>query len=608
MKTTLIGLAVVGGLAACAGAAVPDFYDAFEAYGNGLTFTSPTNGWQASDTAAYVTNGGGYAGNAVFMGQAVALSNTLAADPGLIVWTDLRVKPALGRDQVNPSTNTSSFHAYFNYYGYLTVAGPTGWTVYSNDVWGAAIPPATNGYVRLSLWQNFSTSTQAVFLNERLIAQDLRFVGNPAAYSNLVVLNLKNSCWLDNVRVTTNFSSVGLSSNLNGDAMADALELQAYGYAMRTFHVVSTAQPGLYFTNLQAAVNMARPRDHISIESGSYTGETLVVSQSNIVFTGNALSLAGLTVASGASVMFSQSVYCAGALNVSGQMTMASDSVLTSATATVSGTLTLPGGTLQAGSLAITGGGQVNGTGTRLYVTGAGVDMTATFNLTAGTWGNTLLSLPLPFADTFDEYAAGTVVTNLKFRGWNATAGTVAIQNGTKHTAPNAAMIPFGETLSNSLAVAGAAKVWTDFYLRPVLGKAPSTPETNTSSFLAYVNTNGYLVVAVAGGGWVVCSNNAVAMQANRFSRITFIQEWGHDTFAVFVDNNLVAQGLSAPATLPDYKSLVVRNPDKAHSVYLDDVLIATNVPAGMPSDAYEIHAYGRTLASVPGGSIYKFR
>ncbi len=610
MKTTTLIMMAVAAWAGTLMAGVPERWDAFN-YPNGMDFqTTPTNGWQASGTSAFVTNSGGYGdnGNAAVLAGAVLLTNALNADNGLSVWTDFRITPVLGPIQDAPSTNTSSFHAYFNPAGYLVVAGPTGWTVYSNDVWGAAVPPATNGYVRLSIWQNYGSSTQAFFLNEHLVAQDLRFVGGVNAYSNLVFQgDSGGSAWLDNVRVTTNFSLLGMSSNLNGDAMADALEVQTYGYAMRTLHVVASAQPGPYFTTLQAAVNVWRPRDIISIDGGSQAGESVTISGSGVVITGNALSLAGLTVASGASVTVSQSVYCAGTLAVTGQMAMASGLTLTSATATVAGTLTLPGGTLQAGSLAITGAGQVNGTGTHLVVPGSGVDMTSTFSLTAATWGNALVSMPLPFADTFDEYATGTVVTNLKFRGWNATAGSVTLQSGTKRSAPNAVSLPAETTLSNSLSTA-ATKTWTDFYLDPVPGDPPSAPETNDSSFLAYVNTSGYLVAAVAGGGWVVCSNNAVAMQTNRFSRVTVMQDLAQHTFAVFVDSNLVAQGLSAPVSLANFKSLVVQNPDVASAAYVDDVLISTNVPPGMSSDATEINLYGQTIRSMTAGSVFKIR
>jgi hypothetical protein len=612
MKTLflILGLGVMAG-GACAG--TPDVYHSFDNYDVGTKFTTATNGWQASTDTAYVTNGSSaYSGNSVVMNNAVVLTNKLDADSGLVLWTDFRIKPTAGRVQDNPSTNDSSFHAYFNFEGYLALASGSGWQVYSNDIWGVAIPPATNGYVRLSVYQNYGSSTQAVFLDERLIAQDLRFVGSVTAFSNLV-LQSDNGCssWLDDVRVTTNLASVGLSSNLNADAMYDALEVQTYGHAMRTLHVVAAAQPGPYFTTLQAALNAWRPRDIISIDSGSQAGEAVTISGANMVITGNALSLAGMTVASGASVTFSQTVYCAGALAVTGQMTMASGAVLTSATATVTGTLTLQGGTLQAGSLAITGGGQVNGTATHLVVAPVGVDMTTTFSLTPANWA-AAVRMPLPFDDTFDAYATNTIVTNLNFRGWYASDGSVKVQNGTARSG-NAVVLPGATLLSNSLSAAGTPKIWTDFYIQPVLGTPPVSPETNDSCFLAYVNTNGYLVVAVAGGDWYVCSNNAVVMQTNRFSRVTVMQEWAHHTFAVFVDSNLVAQGLTAPAILPEYKSTVVKNPDSS-SVYVDDVHVTTSVPGGTSDsngnnipDAVEINFYDYARLP-PAGTVFKIR
>ena len=161
--------------------AAPNFTDNFDSlYAEGDTFTTATNGWQASGSGAYVTNSGAYSGKAVFMDGAVGLTNSMTVDQNLRVWTDFQIKPMLGVSLLSPPTNDSSFLCYFNSNGYVVIYQPSGEVTCTNDVWGNAVPKVANDYVRFSLFQDFATSNQAVFLNDQLILQDLCFVGTPA--------------------------------------------------------------------------------------------------------------------------------------------------------------------------------------------------------------------------------------------------------------------------------------------------------------------------------------------------------------------------------------------------------------------------------------------
>ena len=140
----------------------------------------------------------------------------------------------------------------------------------------------------------------------------------------------------------------------------------------------------------------------------------------------------------------------------------------------------------------------------------------------------------------------------------------------------------------------------------------------SSSSFLAYANTNGYLVVAVAGGGWVVCSNRidgtpATLIQSNAFTRISVYQELVHHTFAVFVAGDMVAQGLTTPANLGGYTAFALDN--IFGSTYLDDLSMASGVPVGLTSDlnhngisdAVEISNNDVAALQSPG-TVYKIR
>ena len=704
---------MIAGVAMGSSGAVPDLYDTFDSlYANGFTFptVSSTNGWQASDTAASVTNGGSVSGNAVILNGTVALTNSQAGSGGLRVWTDYQMNPVLGVEPLNLPTNAASFLCYFNSNGWLVVATPAGCQTYTNDIWGGHVPPATNGYVRVSVFQDYSTLKQAVLLNAQLVAQDLTFMGSASHYNQMVFQNSDSNSWLDDVWIKTNIGPTDLVGDRNGDGMNDAVELQTYGYASRTQYVGGTGYPNC--PTIQMAVNAWRARDVIYVSSGSNSGDVTVTNA--IPFTGGAFTNSGtltvrtgsgvvfqnamnwgtvnvdsnslatfdgavvcsnviirsgatvvmqsltcsnLTVEagahftcsgafqcsgsglfnSGAVVVFSGAVTCGGTFTVAsgasvnlvqgatlvalvdnGAVTVGAGQTLSVTTASVSGGVQVTGsGTISVGgTLSVTGSGLLTITSSRLIVIPRGVDMTGTFTVD-NTWG-TAATMNLPFTDDFESYANNTAITTLGFRGWSASAGTVKVQNAVKHGGNNAMVVPGSTVVSNHVDSGAATRIWTDYYVQPTIGLLPDSLPTNTASFLAYVNTNGYLVVEVAGGGWVVCSNKydntpVTPISTGAFSRITICQELGHHTFAVFVAGDLVAQGLVSPVSLNRYSGFVADNKDD--SSYIDNVSITTTVPSegtsdmnhnGVP-DAIEIHV-SDTATFPPGGSLFKIR
>ena len=828
MKTFTFLMMLVVVLADASFGGIPSLNEDFEAgYTEGQTFLGAVNGWQASGPLAYVTNSGGYGGTrAVVLGEIVALTNTLNTDPNLKVWTDVRVKPVLGGVVPDKPSSPSSFLCYFDREGVMMVATASGWLVCTNDIFGNPVDPATNNaYVRVSVFQDYTTSNQAVFLNDQLLVQDLGFMVPAGTYSQFLVQNNYSNGWLDNVWVNTLVT--GLASNRNADAegLPEAEEVQRYGYARRTLYVNGPGTPS--YSSIQAAVNAWRPRDSIYVPAGAYA-ETVTITN-NVAFEGQTFSVPNLAIAAGASPLFAQSLSC-GTLTVSGQVTMASGASVTATTAVVVGNLVVPGsgafvvtslavgasGTVNAGTyaqnvtmsdtaafggqlysvgnltvvsgasvtfaqavnctgtLAITGqvtiasgvslsaatalvvgslslsgngafvvtaldfggAGVINLTQAQLVASAAGVVMNGTFAITgttigssfgnislsgnvafggagftvtnltvasgasvtfsqsvncasslvltgqlmmatgasltsitatvvgrltvstngsfvvtsldvgsagiadfmdaqlvasqagvvmngtfaiSNTWGAaSVVSMPLPFSDNFDLlYPENQVVTNLKFRGWYASDGTVKIQSAVAN-AGKAVVLPDGTVLSNSISTA-ATKIWTDTYLRPTLGVKALAQATASSSFLTYVNPDGYLVVATNGGGWVVCSNQlgntlATPLRADAFTRVTVCQDLSVSPpkFAVFVAGKLVAQELSSPANISRYSSFVAENRDG--SAYVDDVLITTSLPPDLGedldkdgnADAYEINNYGSTTQ--PDGSIFSIR
>lgn len=713
MKLTLVFL-VMTAVATSAVGTMPVFYDDFETgYGNGQVFTTATNGWQASGTLAYATNAGGYAGSkAVVLSGRVALTNSLNGDAGLKLWTDFRIMPTLGTAIDNPPTNTASMSFYFNSNGVAVVAASGGWLTCSNDVWGNTVSPVSeSGYARVSIYQDYGSSNQALFLNDQLILQDLPFVGTAGALQRLLFQSTETNAWIDNVWVKTNIGPDLLTSDRNGDGLSDGVEIQTYGYACRTQYVGGAGY--LHYGTIALAMGASRVRDTVYIPTGTYAEDSQVSNAVTIaggVFTNSAsLSIragvapvfqvamkwnsvsvetncamtcnqavvcSNMTVRSGATVILqaltcsnlvvepNASFTCLGAFQCSGacsfgenatgvflgslscpgtfaigvnssvtfgqgatlgvlteggSVTLGAGQTLAVAAASISGTVQVSGlGTMSVSSvMSVTGSGQLSFTNSRLVVPANNVDMNGTFVI-GNTWGSPApATLPLPFSDGFDVYANYTSMTNLTPFGWGVSTAAAVVQSAVAH-AGKAAMLPQA-TLSNSVSTSGT-RIWTDFYVQPVLGVPPVTLTTNTAGFQGYVNSSGYLTVITSDHGWYVCSNRinntpAAPLSSNSFARISIFQDLSPapPTFAVFVNGDCVGQGLKSPANTHAFTSLSVNSCDGTS--YLDEVNIGAALPAGLISDldgdgmpdAYEIGTYGAT-SGWPWGSIYNIR
>jgi len=104
-------------------------------------------------------------------------------------------------------------------------------------------------------------------------------------------------------------------------------------------------------------------------------------------------------------------------------------------------------------------------------------------------------------------------------------------------------------------------------------------------------------------------------LTSNDFSRITVFSDLTHHTFSVFVNSNLVAQGLGSPAGLDAVSVFGVDNPADADvHAYIDDVLLATNVAEGTidlnrdgTPDAEELDRDGLVVFGIRG-TVYFFR
>ncbi len=217
----------------------------------------------------------------------------------------------------------------------------------------------------------------------------------------------------------------------------------------------------------------------------------------------------------------------------------------------------------------------------------------------------------LPFSDGFEGYAVGTPLTNLDANGWGASSNSVVVENTVAASGPNAVLLPGDTTLTNTVDSTGQRRVWTDVQVQPIFGSAPADAAGPDQSVRAYVDTNGYLLVQTAGGGWLSCTNDAWGtsvspVASGAWLRVTFFTDYNLNQAAVFLNGRLLCQQVPFVGGLAtNYIGLIAQNRDEENNFYLDSVSAGTNVPAALTndwdndgmSDAAEIQQYGNVTS-----------
>jgi len=634
---------------------------------NGATFMAVVEQWRASTSGVMVVDSKSVSpSNSVYIPPRSALTNAVDVSGPGVVWTDYRITPFLGVAPALSATNGSSIVQYFGTDGYLMVWTNGGWLTCSNDVWGQPVAKVTtNAFAAISIYQNFSNQTAAILVNDQVVVQDLPFLGNFSRYGTFEYDGAGGDAWLDDVRIHATYDTGRHFANSNGVDGIDAAELETCGYVARTQYVGSGTGYPCYST-IQAALNAWRARDALYVYSGQYAENVTVSSNvtfggqtftnsgsltiaagaivsfqaatvwsnitiganavvafnraltcSNLFVLGNAavtfggaLSVAGMSVAQGASVALNQSTAC-GALANTGTVTLADGRVLTLNSATISGVLLASGASTVTVATVLSvptnGTGHLDFSGGRLLVTSAGVDMTGSFSIT-NSWG-TQATAVLDFIDDFELYADGSQMANLGFRGWGASSTGILVRAGQGLTSSIAAVMPAYATLSNRVSGASHAKVWTDYYIRPSWGIAPTGLDTNSYTFMGFVGTNGFLNVWNA-GNWAVCSNYLDGsgpvdpLATGSYTRVSVFLNYGSYRAAVYIAGKLVLQQVPFPAggAITNYNSF--QGDSLGGSLALDNIRITTGIPSGL-SRAEEIQIND---ALMPLGSVFKIR
>ena len=603
--------------------------DTFQTYPLGSNFAESVLGQWDANTNTVVVGSGGYAGQGMYVPSTASASNDVNETSAAKVWTDFRIKPALGVENTNGLAGSSaSTIIYFNEDGYVGVCTGVVFTVCSNSVWGDPVNAITEGtYAEIAIFQDFTTEKAVVFVNGVAVMQDIDFVSSTADYKYLVVDNVDSNAYLDNVRIQTSYDSYH-TLNSNGAWGIDVDEVHTYGYLGRTLHV------GTGYYTFNQAMDIYRGHDELYVHGDSYS-QSFTVS-TNVVFVGEAFTNSGtVTIMAGGSISLNDNTTL-GSLNATGDVTVAAGKILD-----ITSTLTLAG----SATMTVNSGADINvvnfdmDSGTTLVVTDAEfastaeqVDLEGTFTIYGNRWpGPSIVSLP--FSDTFEIYSTvgdASIISNYGFFGWYTTDADVKVVDQPGYAGYPAGSLqclslPDGTTLSNRVsATAVQTNVWTTYYICANRGAAPSDPQTNAASFLGYVDTNGYMVIAVTGATeWVVCDDGVgvaapavTQMVSNDYTRVDIhvsIDDSNSGKFALFVDGVLVRQQETFPGSVTAYKSFLAESADG--DAYLDDILISTELPSGLTldtdgnllEDGYEIHQYG-FIGNDALGSRFKFR
>ncbi len=569
--------------------------------------------------------------NAAYLPTGSALTNAVGISPTKI-WTDFLITPALGAVPSDPATNTSATLFYFDADGNIVVwnDGESDWTTCSNDVWGGEVADIS-GQVRVSIFQDYTADTFALFLGGQCLIQDVPFPSgaNSTTYGSFAIQNVDSNATVDTVWIKATYASGHATDNgIDLGYASDVEEMHNLGYVARTLYVNSGGSPS--YNTITAAVAVARTGDQISIGGTYATTDEVVTLASGIeyYFIGSAFTAATFNVSSGALATFTKDVKL-GALNASADVVLAS-----SADLNVTGTLDLnAGGTLTASASgsAITANDLDMSSSSSVTVADAGTLSTTTgpldfeggFTIEGSEWDDTgaITAQSLPMSETFEDYLVGKSIGNYGLYGWGGSADAKISSAQTAPGSSKSLILPDGTSASNVI-VDAAQTVWTSYYLRPMIGAEPSSVDSTGKSFMSYVATNGFMVVRV-NDAWETCNatvdptpTTPALFATDGWRRVAIYQDFGADEFALFIDNGgsleIVKQRADFPGgnDLSGYNAFIVENAN--NTAYIDDILISTVTPTGGAdldedgiADTVEIATKGTISDGV--GTIFKF-
>lgn len=555
--------------------------DNFESYTVGTSLTGlVARGWGASDPGVVVTNNVfNNPTNMAVLPPTVVASNNIGGGTGKI-WTDCLLDETVRLDPstlppMNPAVSvmvgvtTDGFAAVYN-------PASNGWDICASDARGSNLTGVASGsWVRVSLCQDYAAHVSALFLNGRLVRQQIPFITNLTSYGTFRLRSgAGSSAYLDNVFVSNAIPSdlsseaVSYSSDVDGDGVPDVWEIQNYNDLSTWGPVVSNSIvfncPNVTLNNLTVTNGAVLS---LSASGLTITGAVQVAGASAILITNEVVVISNLVISSNASVRVVNGMLVANGLTLSG-----------------------------------------------------------TFTLDSG-WSGVLTPSSLNFTDDFETYPLGLTLDRCGGWGWGASSpGSVVQSNVVVHGVQSALVSPVS-SLSNvvSMSAAVLSNVWTDVNICDTAPRYAGMdyPTVNTNrAVMLFVNTNNHVVIWNS-NGWDECSldvvgNAAEMIATGQWARITLFEDFGAKKVALFVNGHLLRQQIPFISSAVGSYGLLNLNAGSG-AAYLDNVMISTNLPDSLTNgpnsdidhdgiaDAMAIQLYGRLLF-LPRGSMFKIR
>lgn len=216
----------------------PPYSDSLDRYAVGTKLSRMGHyGWEASSSNILIQNTTVQSNLAVAVPANDTLASVMTPTSASNVWFELYYQDT-NRMTVESVTldfvNTNvAVEAFINTNGYVTVFEPVSgqWDVCSNDVQTNAVAKLANdAWPRISVNLNYTRGRAAVFLDGRLLRQELRFINTNLVNSGR--FEIDGGCvgptYLDTYSVWTNSDGI-VSASLDHDSWADAWEIDQNG-------------------------------------------------------------------------------------------------------------------------------------------------------------------------------------------------------------------------------------------------------------------------------------------------------------------------------------------------------------------------------------------
>ena len=221
------------------------FFDSFESYPIGAQMNSQFNfGWWASSAGVVVQSNQVQSGRAVGLPAQSVFSGTMATTASSNVWVEFYYQDTNRVPFETATTNqvdtNVAVEAFITTNGYVAVFNPElgagQWDVCTNDAQGVSVTNLANdAWVRMTFNQNYSRGKAAVFLNGRLLRQELRFINTNLANSGKfeVDAGYGGSTYVDTYSVRPTSAGI-VSDDRDQDGWPDALEIDQSGNTQKS--------------------------------------------------------------------------------------------------------------------------------------------------------------------------------------------------------------------------------------------------------------------------------------------------------------------------------------------------------------------------------------